>query len=298
MPEASHRAAEGRPKETSLLRRFTIPLATALLAFGVLGLAGTATAAPAAHLAHPATRTLPGLTGTHSFNPGGVLIKRGTLHAVEHDGIKGAEVTSSNWSGYAVTGSTYKSVSASWTEPTGKCTGSRRSTTYAAFWVGLDGYSSDSVEQTGTLIECVGTTAEYAGWYEMYPAALTTYSNTLKPGDAMSASVTFTGTETYTLVLKDATEGWTKTTTVNETGLSRSSAEIITEAPCCTGSGGILPLADFGTVNYAGSSDNGSSMGTQSPTEIIIVDGSGNQEDSTSAISSSGAFSNTWIRST
>jgi hypothetical protein len=39
-------------------------------------------------------------------------------------------------------------------------------------------------------------------------------------------------------------------------------------------------------------------MGTQSPTEIIIVDSRGNQEDSTSTISSSGSFSNTWIRST
>jgi len=279
-----------------LLRRFTIPLSTVVLALGLLGLAGTASAAPATHSAHPATRTLPGLTGAHAFNPGGVLVKRST-HTVMHDGIRATEVTSNNWSGYATTGSTYKSVSASWTQPTAKCSGNR-TTTYAAFWVGLDGYSSDSVEQTGTLIECVGSTAEYAGWYEMYPAALTTYSNTLRPGDAMSASVTFSGTETYTLVLKDATEGWTKTTTVNETGLSRSSAEVITEAPCCTGSGGILPLADFGTVSYSGSSDNGSSMGTQSPTEIIIVDGSGNQEDSTSAISSSGAFSNTWIRST
>jgi hypothetical protein len=98
-------------------------------------------------------------------------------------------------------------------------------------------------------------------------------------------------------VLKDSTQGWTETTTVNETGLDRSSAEVITEAPCCTNSGGILPLADFGTVNYSGSSDNGSSMGTQNPTEILMVDGSGNEEDSTTSMSSSGAFGNTWIRS-
>ncbi len=274
------------------------PSLAAVLGLGLFGLAGPAIAAPAGHApaAHaPTTRALP-----RSVNPGGVLVRRGTLHTASRGGIRGAEVTSSNWSGYAVTGSNgaYSSVSASWTQPTAHCSGSRRSTTYAAFWVGLDGYNSSSVEQTGTLIECTGSTASYAGWYEMYPAALTTYSKTLRAGDAMSASVTFSGTETYTLVLKDATQGWTETTTKNESGLARSSAEVITEAPCCTGSGGILPLANFGTVNYSGSADNGSSMGTQSPTEIIIVDGSGNQEDSTSTISSSGAFSNTWIRST
>jgi hypothetical protein len=113
----------------------------------------------------------------------------------------------------------------------------------------------------------------------------------------MSASVTFSGTETYTLVLKDTTRGWTQTVTKNESGLDRSSAEVITEAPCCTNSGGILPLADFGTINYTASTDNGSSMGTQSPVQIIMIDNSGNDKDSTSSISSSGAFSNTWIRS-
>lgn len=272
-----------------MLRRISIPFAALVLTLGgALAAAGNAAAAPAT-----AAHALPA-----HFNPGGTLIKRGTLHGAAHGGVKGAEVTSSNWSGYAVTGSNghYKSVSASWKQPTAHCSGS--GTTYAAFWVGLDGYNSSSVEQTGTLIECVGSTAYYYGWYEMYPAGLITYSNALHAGDSISASVTFSGTATYTLVLKDSTRGWTRTTTKNQSGLARSSAEVITEAPCCTSSGGILPLANFGTVNYTGSSDNSSSMGTQSPTEIIIVDGSGRQEDSTTAISSTGAFGNTWIRST
>jgi hypothetical protein len=282
-----------------MLRRWSIPLISVVLAFGVLGLAGNATAATA----HQATtHARPVVVSMHGFNPGGVMVRHGLLHAAGH-GIRAQEVESENWSGYAVTGANgaFSSVSVSWTQPTATCTGGRHgrgSDTYAAFWAGLDGYSSDSVEQTGTLIECVGSSAYYYGWYEMYPAALTTYSNTVRPGDAMSASVTFSGSDTYTLTLKDATQGWTETTVQSESGLDRSSAEVITEAPCCTASGGILPLADFGTVSYTASTDNGSSMGTQSPTEIIMVDSSGNQEDSTSSISSSGAFSNTWIRST
>ncbi len=284
-----------------MIRRWSIPLATVVLAFGVLGLAGNASAAVTHHAA--AAHESPGRAALRGLNSGGVLRSHGFLHNAQR-GVRGTEVESENWSGYAATGSdgAFSSVSSSWTEPTATCSSSHHgrggsSDTYAAFWVGLDGYSSDSVEQTGTLIECVGSTAYYYGWYEMYPSALVTYSNTLKPGDAISASVTFSGTETYTLTLKDSTQGWTKTETINESGLDRSSAEVITEAPCCTDSGGILPLADFGTVSYGASDANGASLESESPTEIIIVSSGGTQEDSTSSISSSGSFSNTWITS-
>ncbi len=118
----------------------------------------------------------------------------------------------------------------------------------------------------------------------MYPANPVYYTNTVKPGDAMSASVTFSGTDTYTLVLKDTTRGWTQTKSINESGFSRSSAEVITEAPCCTAGGGILPLANFGTIHYTAASANGTSMGTQSPTSIVMIDNSGADKDSTSSI--------------
>ena len=70
---------------------------------------------------------------------------------------RNATTTSTNWSGYAVTGAngSFHSVSASWTEPTATCTGSAK---YASFWVGLDGFSSNSVEQTGTDSDCSGRT--------------------------------------------------------------------------------------------------------------------------------------------
>jgi hypothetical protein len=279
-------------------QRWTLHLAAAAIAVGsLLGLAGTASAAT---VDQPAAA--PGPAARSGFTPGGRMqLPSGALHSAA-TGLHG-QAESTNWSGYAVTGTdgTDHSVSATWTQPAATCPSSHArggsSDTYAAFWVGLDGYASDSVEQTGTLIECIGTKAYYYGWYEMYPAALTTYSSTVKPGDSFSASVTFSGTETYTLVLTDSTQGWTKTYTASETGLDRSSAEVITEAPCCTSSGGILPLADFGTVTYGSSSVNGSSLGGQSPTGIVMIDNSGEDKDSTSAISGGGGFSNTWIRS-
>src|ERR1700722_4481568 len=46
--------------------------------------------------------------------------------------------TSTNWSGYAVLGSSFTWAKGSWVVPTASCTGVTRDQ-YAAFWVGLDG---------------------------------------------------------------------------------------------------------------------------------------------------------------
>ena len=280
-----------------MLRRLGIPLTTVVIAVGsLLGLAGNASAAVVHH--STATAARPNPAALHGFTPGGLIhLPTGALHAPASGTGGATDVESTNWSGYAATGAdgAFSSVSSSWTQPTASCT-SRRGDTYAAFWVGLDGYSSDTVEQTGTLIECVGRTAYYYGWYEMYPAALTLYSNTVKPGDAMSASVTFSGTETYTLVLTDTTQDWSETFTANESGLDRSSAEVITEAP--SSSSGVLPLADFGTVTYGASLVNGSSLAAASSlADITMVDNSGLDKDTTGSIASNGSFSNTWVRS-
>jgi Peptidase A4 family len=270
-----------------MIRRWCVPLATLALVIGGMMLAGAGSAAAAA-VTHPAAVH-------HVAQPGGLMTRpAGAARASVHG--RNAEAESTNWSGYAATGANgaFTSASASWTEPTGHCT-SRRADQYSSFWVGLDGYSSDSVEQTGTDVDCDGTSPQYYGWYEMYPADPVNFPNTVRPGDSLSASVTFSGTETYTLVLTDSTQGWTQKITKNQSGLDRSSAEVITEAP--SSESGVLPLADFGTVNYSVSDANGSSLASHSPTEIIMIDNSGNDKDSTSSISSGGAFSNTWIRS-
>ena len=95
--------------------------------------------------------------------------QHGTDHRVSspHE-LKGlTSVESTNWSGYADTGSSFSKVTGSWSEPSASC--SSRTTSLAAFWVGIDGYSSDSVEQDGTLIECYRGTAYQYTWWEMYP---------------------------------------------------------------------------------------------------------------------------------
>jgi Peptidase A4 family len=250
----------------------------------------------AAGSADAATNVHPGITHVRpggavgGFQPGG-LMQRPTGASSSQHGIRNQD-ESSNWSGYAATGSdgSFSSVSSSWTEPTATCNDSGDE--YAAFWVGLDGFNSDSVEQTGTDSDCSGGSPDYYGWYEMYPADPVYYGNPVYPGDSMSASVSVSG-DTYTLVLSDNSQGWTQTQTISEGGLSDSSAEVITEAP--SDEYGPLPLADFGTVSYSGSTVNGSSMSNSGPTQIIMVGSSGDQLDSTSGMDGSGDFSNTWL---
>lgn len=137
-------------------------------------------------------------------------------------------VTTSGVYGYGVIIGTHTSSAASWTMPTVHC-GSAAS--YEAMWTGLDGYSSTTVEQVGTDADCSGGTADYYGWYELYPSAPVYFSNAVSPGDKMSASVTFSGTSSFTFTLKDATRGWSQTATKALSGAARSSAETVLELP-------------------------------------------------------------------
>jgi hypothetical protein len=272
-----------------MIPRWCVTLAGAGLVFGsLMAVSGTGSANAATAPHSGVTSVRPG-GAMHGFVPGGVM--QHPKGAIGQELGRHYQDESSNWSGYAVTGSdgAFSSVSSSWTEPTATCDDS--GTEYAAFWVGLDGFNSDSVEQTGTDSDCDGGSPDYYGWYEMYPAAPVYYDNTVEPGDSMSASVSVSG-DTYTITLTDNTQGWTQTQNETESGLADSSAEVITEAP--SDSNGPLPLADFGTVNYSGSTVNGSSMGDQNPTGIYMEGSSGDQLDTTSPMDSNGDFSNTW----
>jgi hypothetical protein len=263
-----------------MLGRRYIALAGMIVALGSVSAAGTAASAsaattPAAHLA-----------GT------GPMIRPGTPMVRVH-GVPRNSVTSTNWSGYAASGSTYTSVSSYWTQPTGTCSSGDQ---YAAFWVGLDGYSSSTVEQTGSEVDCIGGSPQYYSWYEMYPADPVNFSNTVEPGDQFYGSVTYNGGSSYTLVLEDLTQGWSHTVNASLSGAANSSAEAIVEAPCCTAAGNPLNLTDFHTVNFTNTEVDGSPIGDYSPTQIIMTDESGRDRDSVSSLSNDENWSATWIR--
>ena len=131
----------------------------------------------------------------------------------------------------------------------------------------------------------------------MYPAYPVNFSNPVSPGDQFHGSVTFNGGSSYTLVLQDTTKGWSHTVSATLSGAANSSAEVIAEAPCCTASGGILPLAHFSPVTFSSATVDGSPIGTFSPAEIIMIDNAGRDKDSVSSLSGGTSFTASWLRS-
>src|SRR5438067_11137972 len=77
---------------------------------------------------------------------------------------------SSNWSGYALGGNGFTSVSGSWiVQPVMR---SNRAT-YSSQWVGIDGFNNSNLIQTGTESDFVNGSARYDAWWEILPAAET-----------------------------------------------------------------------------------------------------------------------------
>jgi Peptidase A4 family len=202
----------------------------------------------------------------------------------------GANVPSANWAGYASSKKPFTSVSASWVQPAVKCTSQA---TYAVFWVGLDGYTSSTVEQTGTSAFCSGGKAKYAGWYEFFPAAPKNFSPTVAPGDLIHASVTESG-GVFTTEITDTTHHWIGRARKTVSSAQRSSAEIIAEAPSSIT--GVLPLANFGTVKFTDSLANGTAIGSHSPIKITMESG-GVVKAQPGALSSNENFSVAWHHS-
>ena len=198
--------------------------------------------------------------------------------------------TSSNWSGYAVTGPSaspvaFTTVSGSWTQPAVTCSRSGGAS-YSAFWVGLGGFvqGSQALEQIGTESDCTASgQARYSAWYELVPAPSQPVNLTVAPGDAIAATVAVSGT-TVTMTLADQTTGQSFTQTATVASPDTTSAEWIAEAPSsCNSSGSrctTLPLANFGSVSFSGSSATGngaaaSVSGSSWDAEAITLRGSG-----------------------
>jgi hypothetical protein len=211
-------------------------------------------------------------------------MRHGRIHRITNS-------TSTNWSGYAVTGSRFTSVSSSWTEPTATCS----ATAYSSFWVGLDGDTSNTVEQTGTDADCSGRTPQYYAWYEMYPKYPVNFSNTVKPGDHLSASVTTNGSGSFTLTISDSTRGWSRTVTARLKSAKLASAEVIAEAP--SSNSGVLPLANFGTVSFTGATANGALLTSSTPHIDPITMQSGSTVKAQPSSISNGSFSVAWKHS-
>jgi len=165
--------------------------------------------------------------------------------------------TSLNWSGYVADRGTFTSVSGSWIVPD---VASASSTMADATWVGIGGVTSENLIQAGTqaLTDRRGNVT-YEAWYEMLPQDMQTIELPIRPGDAMSVSLTETSADVWQVSFIDRTTGATYTTSLNYHS-SLSSAEWIEEMP--TANIGALPLDNFGSVMFTGGSatENGESV--------------------------------------
>jgi hypothetical protein len=226
--------------------------------------------------------------------------------------VNNGTVETYNWGGYAVTGSGFTSAKGSWIVPTVTC--SKSPNAWVSLWVGIDGYSDNTVEQTGTTAWCNKTTAEYFTWYEFYPAGSVTITTVpSKPGDKISAEISYNGSE-FTAEITDETTGKSFSTSKAVSGAERTSAEWIAESPYWVTSSdfeyGVLNLADFTAASFG--DDYTEVAGTNSATDstvsgpisdfgsavekIIHVDYLDYTQSTSSALSKDGSsFTVTWV---
>ena len=158
----------------------------------------------------------------------GTAIARAPVSDLQRTGK--AHSSSTNWSGYAVFNGTFSDVKGTFKVPAADCSAIKgQQLTMASPWVGLDGYSNGTVEQTGTDTDCIGSSPYYQAWYEFYPDRSVTINHPVQPGDTMNVEVSHSGSTT-TLYIQDVTRNWNFTTTSN-LSFGLASAEWILEAP-------------------------------------------------------------------
>ena len=193
-----------------------------------------------------------------------------------------------NWSGLDDSADgPFSSVTATWTEPPIQPAGA--TFTDAAFWVGLDGDNSDTVEQIGTEGYSEGAVG-YDAWFEMYPAGPVTIDLSIRPGDVVTGTVVEMGVATLTLSLVDHTSGKSFQTTQSPTAPpARASAEVIAEAPT-DDMDDVVALGGFGLVQFTDCSFNGRPIGSYDLNQIdMYSDDNGRLADRTLSLSADGA---------
>jgi hypothetical protein len=147
------------------------------------------------------------------------IAKKTTTIAPSHMlNIRTTNGVSTNWAGYIVETNlnspqshAITDIKGSWIVPA--VSGPVTPDTYSASWIGIDGFSSNTVEQIGTDSNVHNGIAEYAAWYEMFPLPPVYLSMTIHAGDTMSAEVNYLGLRMFRLTLTDVTTGQTFSTT-------------------------------------------------------------------------------------
>jgi hypothetical protein len=141
-------------------------------------------------------------------------------------------------------------VNGSWTVPRVAATPDNR---FSAVWIGIGGYSDNTLIQVGTEQDSVGGTERYSAWYESLPGeSVNIVKVQIHPGDKINASIMLidSATNTWSVYVRDITTGQKFATSFTYNS-SRLSAEWIVERP--TVNNGLSPLANFGSITLTNS---------------------------------------------
>ena len=185
-----------------------------------------------------------------------------------HISGRNAPAETTNWSGYVATGGQFTGVSGTWVVPAVQ---PAESTEASASWIGIDGYTNDSLIQTGTEQITSGGTTAYNAWYELIPAGPVSVGN-VEPGDEMQDAISEVSPGVWSISIEDLTSQQSASGDVSYS-TPGASAEWIEEAPS-TNSGQVVPLANFGTVQFSniGMSNADPDEVTQNAVEMVDSD--------------------------
>jgi uncharacterized repeat protein (TIGR02543 family) len=160
--------------------------------------------------------------------------------------------TSSNWSGYVLTGQSggYQGVGATWTVPTLNCSSTPSGST--ADWVGVNGWnSSTGLFQTGTSSSCEpGGQVDTAWWTDQDRHYAEQVLFSISPGDVIEAEVNQLSSGYWVYSIIDVSNGRSMSAVEAYSG-NATSAEWIAEDPTNLNNSTFYPLANFGTVTFA-----------------------------------------------
>jgi peptidase A4-like protein len=212
----------------------------------------------------------------------------GTAPSVTQPGTPAAVLSrSSNWSGYAATGSLVTSVTGSWIVPTVSSTSAGADAT----WVGIGGLTGRDLIQAGTqaMVSANGT-VEYSAWTEMLPQSSRTVPLEVRAGDAVTVTLTQQSGTNWLITINNDTTKENYSVTMQYSS-SNSSAEWIQEAP--SAGRGIVPLDQFGTLRFTAGSAvvNGKSqsLADLGARAITMINGAGQAIAQPSVLGSDGS---------
>lgn len=181
---------------------------------------------------------------------------KGLTNHFTHPYIPYQKGQSLNWAGYIAANDlnnpatdSVTEVSGTWTIP---CLYESEHPTYSSIWVGIDGYTSGTLEQIGTEQDWINGVQSNFAWFEMYPNPPFELGGfPVNPGDSMSAGVVYIGNDIFILSMINNTQKLYTIVPISYTtfpNAQRNSAEWIVEAPYLDD---IQPLAHFSKITFS-----------------------------------------------